>query len=226
VIGYTSSNGGPSLTARLDHPDSCIISVTAGMFYLSELAEQLAWLSATLLPSTSASLIARYPRIDSVSVQVQRGEQLTETVAATCTFEYGVEEMPHKNQDRGFCWTSLFGNAGLVGGYPILRRSQPKTGLEMSLKIMGFLVNSYQLVQCEERIIMKGFSSLLVATVITSTAVLWHTLISEQRGERISYFDTRLDALDLPTSEVGSLRDLETKRHIVGWCYDVEEFCG
>jgi hypothetical protein len=226
MVGYTPSKGGPSLSARVDHLYLCIVSVTAGTFYLSELAEQLAWLSATLLPPTSPSLVTRYPRIDSVSVQVRTGERSTETVEASCTFSCGLGERPKNINDGGFCWKFLFGNAVLVGGYPILRRSQSKTGLEMSLKIMWFLVNSYQLVRCEERIIMKGYSSLLVATMITSTVVLWHSLISEQQGERISYFDTRLDAFDLPTSEVGSLRDLETKRHIVGWCYDVEEFCG
>jgi hypothetical protein len=73
---------------------------------------------------------------------------------------------------------------------------------------------------------MKGYSSLLVATIATSAMVLWHLFVSEQQEERISYFDTRLDALDLPEFRSSSLRDLERMRHIVGWCSNVEDLCG
>jgi hypothetical protein len=214
------------LSARLEHPYSCIISVSAGTFYLSELAEQFAWLSSTLLPSFNPSIVARYPRIDDISVEISRKGQSDTTVAATCKLSSGLGERPKKNKDNGFCWTSLFSNAVLVGGYPILRRSQPKTGLEMSLSVMGYLVRSYQVVRCEEKIFMKGFSSLLIATLATSSAVLWHLFISKQQGERISYFDTRIDNLELPSFEENTLRDLERTRHIVGWCSDVEDLCG
>jgi hypothetical protein len=73
---------------------------------------------------------------------------------------------------------------------------------------------------------MKGFHRLLVATLTTSSVVLWHLFSSTSSNERISYFDGRLDTLDLTNFQIQSLRTLEKTRHIVGWCVNAENLCG
>jgi hypothetical protein len=73
---------------------------------------------------------------------------------------------------------------------------------------------------------MKGYTSLLIATLATSSVVVWHLLVSDRSGERISYVDSRLDKLDIRMSENMSLRMLEGARHIVGWCNSATDFCG
>jgi hypothetical protein len=217
----------PRLTARLHSSDSCIISVTAGTYYVSEVAEQLAWLAATLQPSESAErIVARRPHLKDVRMSTAMEASSTINASVICQFGFETENMSSKKQENGACWTSLFGNAVLVRGYPILRRLQPKTGLELSLRIMAYLVRSFQVVQYEDRIVMKGFSSLLVATLATTGVVLWHLYGSKSPSERISYYDDRLDTLNLTFIKEKSLRDLERGPHYVGWCPDVDDLCG
>jgi hypothetical protein len=227
MADHTTENNSSRLTARLHSPDSCIISVTAGIYYVSEVAEQLAWLAATVQPSRREErIVARYPRIKDVRMSSATEESPAAIASALCEFEFDSEPLSSKNQENGVCWTSLFGNAVLVGGYPILRRPQPKTGLELSLGTMAYLVRSFQVVQYEERIVMKGFSSLLVATLMTAGVVLWHLYGSRNPSERVSYYDDRINTLDLTRIKKNSLRDLEKGRHYIGWCADVDDLCG
>jgi hypothetical protein len=217
----------PRLTARLQSPNSCIFSVTAGTYYVSEIAEQLAWLAATLQPSRSEErIIARYPRIKDVRMNPSMEGSPAATVSVLCEFEFETENESPKQQENGACWISLFGNAVLVRGYPILQRPRPNTGLELTLGTMAYLARSFQVVQYDQRIVMKGFSSLLVATLMTAGVVLWHLYESKRPSERISYYDDRLDTLDLTQTRHNPLGNLEKSRHYVGWCSDVNDFCG
>jgi hypothetical protein len=126
-------------------------------------------------------------------------------ISVICEFAFDTESVASKDQGNGACWTSLFGNAVLVGGFPILQRLQPKTGLELSLGTLAYLVRSFQVVKYDERIVMKGFNSLLIATLVTSGVVLWHLYSSKRPIERISYYDDRLDTLNLTHNKEKSL---------------------
>jgi hypothetical protein len=223
----TPGHNNSRLTARSHSPNSCIISVTAGTYYVSEIAEQIAWLAATLQPSTSEErIIARYPRIKTFRMEPAIDGSPTATASVTCEFDFYIERLNSEYQENGACWTSLFTGAILVKGYPILRRLQSRTGLELSLHTMAYLTRSFQVVQYEERIVMKGFSSLLVATLVTTGVAVWHLYGSKRSDERISYFDDRLATLNLTEIKTNSLRDLEKVRHMIGWCSDVDDLCG
>ncbi|KAM5346157.1 hypothetical protein ACJ41O_009162 [Fusarium nematophilum] len=67
---------------------------------------------------------------------------------------------------------------------------------------------------------------LMVATLAAADIIVWHLLISEDPDHRLSYTDSKLDALHIETSAETSLRMLETKRHVVGWCSEVKDMCG
>lgn len=67
---------------------------------------------------------------------------------------------------------------------------------------------------------------LAVATLAAADIIVWHLLISSEADERISYADPRLDELDSGNLEGISLRMLETKRHVVGWCAAATDLCG
>jgi hypothetical protein len=218
---------GLRLMARLDTPRSCVISVVAGLYYVSEVAEQIAWLTATLQPRSQIRIVtAHFPRLKRVAVASTPAHTSTTKVAAVYLIYFELDKRREIHEMNGLCWSSLFLNVIVVGGYPILRRPQPNTGLEISLRALAYLVRSDQIVQCGKSIMMKGFDSLLIATLVTSNVVLWHLLVSSEPSERISYFDNRKDALKVVESGVSSLGMLETTRHIVGWCPNVEELCG
>lgn len=125
----------------------------------------------------------------------------------------------------GFCWANLLRNPLLVTGYPIRRRTTPGTGLEVSLSVMAGLVQTRQLTGFGEKVILKGFCSLLVTTAVLADAVTWH-LFFNFSGERISYCDPRVEkvAYKMPNDFV--LREFESRRHIVGWWSDVREYTG
>ena len=223
------SSADSRLAGRTLTPTSCIVTVVAGAQHISEVAEQLAWLNATLLSSEHTdSLVSRHPTVASFSLESSTHDSSSATVTGTCKFSFTEEDSKtaKTRDERGHCWTSLFGNAVLVSGYPILRRSQPQTGIEISLGLMSYLVRSQQLVSYRDRFAMKGFSSLLIATLVTSGLVLWHLLVSNDPDERISYYDDRLDSMELANLPEEGLHGLETSRHIVGWCANAEELCG
>ncbi|KAL2679085.1 hypothetical protein Neosp_009843 [[Neocosmospora] mangrovei] len=67
---------------------------------------------------------------------------------------------------------------------------------------------------------------LAVATLAAADIIVWHLLISSKADERISYVDPRLDELDSVNLEGISLRTLEEKRHVIGWCTTATDLCG
>src|SRR5204863_6528443 len=67
---------------------------------------------------------------------------------------------------NGQCWHNLFRNPLVVKGYPILRRSQPLTGLETSLKIIIALTQARFVTTFGGKIFIKGFPTMLIPTAI------------------------------------------------------------
>ncbi|PGG95740.1 hypothetical protein AJ79_09893 [Helicocarpus griseus UAMH5409] len=209
-------------------PSSCSISVTGGPYFVSEVAEQIGWLASALRASpVSQGMVACYPHVENFHVRTKDEGTPTAMVIGSCRIAFDFQEdLGIRNSVRGFCWGPLFANSILVMGYPIPQRSEPKTGLEMSLGTMACLIRSQQVVQWGEKIIMKGFSSLLVATLVTTNVVVWHLFVNRNPSERISYIDPRLDRVDIRTPERLSLRIVEQSRHIIGWCTKATDFCG
>jgi hypothetical protein len=96
----------------------------------------------------------------------------------------------------------------------------------MSLDRMAAIVGSQQVVKWGDRIIIKGFNMLMIATMVAVDLIVWHLLVSEQPEERISYVDSRLDTLASNVSGETPLRIFEEKRHVIGWCSKVTDMCG
>lgn len=222
----------PQLRAQIHGPSDCSISVTGGLYFVSEIAEQVGWLAATLrcCPNApSRGVVTCTPRVKDLRIT---GKEVADSAAAikgSCRIVFDFKQVTENDgpaEPNGLCWVPLFMRPILVSGYPILRRPEKNTGIEMSLRFMACLVRSREVVQWDERIIIKGFSSLLVATLVTAGTVVWHLLVSGSLEERISYVDPELDNLDIRMPEGFSLRDLEGSRHFVGWCANATDMCG
>jgi len=217
------------LTACIMPFGYCSISATGGPYFLSEVAEQLAWLASALRLSLSPHnnvTVAILPRIESLSVgSPQSGN--SKTAVGSCQLSFEVQNSDRASiETNGSCWTRLFAKPVLVSGYPNSRRHVPKAGLETPLGFMASLVRTNQIVRLGDIIIMKGFSSLLVATAVESSVIMWHAFVSSAAYERISYFDSRIDGLVTMKDELPLLRALESFRHIMGWCSHATDFCG
>ncbi|KAI1021931.1 hypothetical protein LB504_007514 [Fusarium proliferatum] len=203
------------------------ISARGGHYAVSEVGEQLAWLASVFRAHKHTGFTSMMPRVKLFSATASKDDSGNKTaVMGNCSFYFTIGSETAHNLTQGSCWEQLFGSLNIVRGYPILRRSVPKSGLELSLRYAASIVGSSEVVQWDKRLVIKGFNMLMVATKVTVDVVVWHLLVSEKPEERISYVDPRLDHIDIRYSEEMSLRHIEGKRHIVGWCTKATGLCG
>jgi len=194
---------------------------------VSEFAEQSAWLATTLrLSPKQETLVVLSPQL-SILPRETPNEQDIKEVTIWSELAFNINDNDNTGtSSEGTCWTQLFTNPVLVSGYPILRKFTPAAGLETSLDIMAGLVKAHQVVSLENRIVMKGFSSLVVASAIDGAFIRWHVFTSGKLGERISYFDPRVEKSVTNEANVPLISSLSSFRHIIGWCSKVTSFCG
>ncbi|KAJ4855789.1 hypothetical protein T069G_09157 [Trichoderma breve] len=224
---HKSGAGAARLTACVQSPSVCCISVTGSLYFVSEISEQIGWLASVLQSSSDHHCpVACTPSVNDLRVNIQDEGSHGPMVVGSCYLSLNLETADISELSPGFCWSRLFHNPVLVRGYPILRRTQPNTGLEMSLANMAAIIGSQQVVRWGERMIIKGFNMLMIATLAAADIIVWHLLVSEQPEERISYIDPRLDALGSGAAKGIPLRMLEERRHVIGWCSKVTDLCG
>jgi hypothetical protein len=194
---------------------------------VSEFAEQIAWLAAVLrISPPQETPVVQSPHLSIVLVETSTSKEPTgSTISTMLTFDIQDNENSLASA-QGTCWAQLFTNPILVSGYPILRKPIPATGLETSLGIMASLVQAQRVVCLENKIMMKGFNSLLIATAVDDTIITWHAFTSSKPDERISYFDPRTKELTSNKENALLLRSLEDFRHLIGWYSQATELCG
>ncbi|KAK6518997.1 hypothetical protein TWF281_003688 [Arthrobotrys megalospora] len=122
------------------------------------------------------------------------------------------------------CWKDLFNKPVIVEGYPILRRINPGTGLEMPLNMMvGLARTKYLQTSLDGKFLIKGFSTLLVPTRKDEDVIVWH-LICNIKGDRIPYYAALKAGLPYPEGINGT--DLTLARHVLGWCPEFKYYAG
>ncbi|KAF5601384.1 hypothetical protein FPANT_1755 [Fusarium pseudoanthophilum] len=203
------------------------ITARGGYYAVSEVGEQIAWLASVFQEQKHTGFVSIMPRVtDFSATALNDNSGSTTSVTGKCYFSFSEIPETAYNPKQGFCWEQLFSSLNIVRGYPILRRSVPNPGLEVSLRYAASIVGSSEVVQWGGRLVIKGFNMLMVATQATADFVIWHLLVSQKPEERISYVDTRLDHIDIKSSEEISFRHIEGKRHIIGWCTKATDLCG
>jgi len=217
------------LTARIVSSSLTTVEATGSPYFVSEIAEQISWLATTIrsCPKTQSSISCE-PRVEILDIFLPNEEHATTEVVGSCKISFDFHEIEDGEETSvpGSCWTALLPGSILARGYPILRRTEPNSGLEIPLGAMAFLIRSRQVVKWGERILMKAFNSMLAVTRVAGNVVFWHLLSSGSPTERISYVDLQLDGLDMKIPDGYPLRALEGSRHIIGWCANAKEFCG
>lgn len=206
------------------------VLVTGPAYSIAEVGEELAWLNAALNNSpVDQGIISLHP-VCEVN-RVNRGvlAQGTHTIQIKrCKLSYSmglILPVPPLESSAGKCWMGLFRNPALVRGYPVPQRAIPKTGIEMPLDMMAELVNTRKITTFDGRIYLKGFSTLLTPTKRHKDTIFWHMTFNKT-GSYIPYSDSRAKELAKQYPPGLSTRDLESCRHIVGWCANVENVTG
>lgn len=193
---------------------------------LAEIGEQFAWLGAALRTSPSSSGVAFCTPSLHVSTPSATEKyfdiRLSQTPCnAFCDIRFRLHTgEPPTERPRGQCWHGLFNHPVVVDGFPIPHRSEANTGLEIPLNMMAKLTQTWRINIFAEKVVIKGFSTMLIPVKQNHDILIWHLLYNKD-GSRISY-------LASSQSPEGCLSndDIGAFRHVVGWCSDVQYYAG
>ncbi len=189
--------------------------------FVAEIGEVLAWLGAALRPSSRSSgaaysipFIERNPACTpddpNNSIKDLRFDIKFET--KDCE---GISDLTN-----GQCWYALFRKPLIVRGFPIPRKSENETGLDIPLSMLAAINNTRTVEMFNRKVFLKGFSSMLVPTKKCKDMLVWHLLYNKHSCNRISYLDCGVEHADV------KIADLERTRHVVGWCSEAVSTVG
>ncbi|KAI1372415.1 hypothetical protein F4677DRAFT_463389 [Hypoxylon crocopeplum] len=194
------------------------VTVIASGFpeFVVEIGEQLAWLGAALRSSPIDTGVIHYTPYATVRYSSGDGVPMIR-----CLIKYKIKTCDVRSPNtNGQCWRNLFANPVIAKGYPILRRSETDSGLEMPLDMLVALARAQSIDTFKSQIFIKGFSTMLVPTKRSDDLVIWHLLYKENPHERISYLDCSIEC------EKVTILCLEQSRHVLGWCSDAISVVG
>jgi hypothetical protein len=206
------------------------VEATGTSYSIAEVGEQLAFLGAALQISEIEEVTYCTPWIDdstSIEQSVQALEPSGRSPSSNCRTHFHINLEKHSavdNQGPGSCWRHLIRYPVVVSGFPIFQRPEPDTGLEVTLDIMGGLVNVKRIVDYSGITFLKGFAAMFAITKVVGDVVYWH-LYYNQNAKYISYSDPQVPR-DQIFSRSLSINALETSRHILGWCEDIQNYAG
>ena len=216
----------------------CIIEALGTQCGLSDVAEQLLWISATLIkpsgPATAMTLCSAEllptttPDHGNAHLDMKYQPRCLGKVAFRVA--HTTNPLQEVSPGEGDCWMQLFRSHPVVVGYPIPSRKPQRPGLELSLDIMASLIGADRVTLFGQDMVMKGYCDLFYATEHHDHFIMWHLLCnkSETPSEmsRISFADKRIPR---PTDQRLSLLrpgDALCMRHIVGWTNTVRSNAG
>lgn len=177
---------------------------------LIEIAQQLAWVGAALQSSpTDRAILICTPDITA-------DDGRSDPKAARSAYDFRITFTNIKYSPRislsGDCWHRMFSGPVVVRGFPIRRKAEINLGIEMPLNMIAHFAGSNRVVEFDNKLFIKGYSTMLIATKVLYDMVVWHYYFDEN-GRRLSYFDH-----DLNIKESVTLYQLEKARHVIGWC--------
>jgi hypothetical protein len=186
---------------------------------VAEIGQQLAWLGAALRSSPYEVGVGSCT--PSVLCQSQPGPRRNSVYIARFKIDFQVEKpLTQGKSGNGQCWQDMFRNPLAVSGYPILRRVEFGSGLEIPLNAIVALAQTKWVDTFDGKLFIKGFSTMLVPTKRSGDILIWHHLFHKD-GSRISYLDANLLHVESVSSST-----LEQVRHVVGWHSDVKSYAG
>ena len=202
------------------------VKVTGTKDSIVQIGEQVAWLGTALrsspndlgisfcVPFISKTFISDGPSHPTGTLSVPTSGYL---------INFTIDALAKRSeaQENGRCWYNIFRNPIVVRGFPIPRRLESASGLEIPLEMMAALIETNRINQFRDTLYLKGFSSMLVAVAQTTNFILWH-FYCDNGGGRISYLEHKITT----SQNRPSMSDLGRCRHIVGWLLEAKCLAG
>lgn len=213
---------GTQFECKIDD-ETLLLYVTGTRPSLVEISEQLAWLTAALQWSPNSDKMAASSAHALVTVLPENlVTNISIILDSTITVLGDEDPGPESN---GCCWHLLFQNPVIVKGFPIPNRLNNEQGLEIPMDLMAAAGDASFLTDFNKVPVLKGFSTMFVATEVNDNSINWHFFCNESGG-RISY----LNALDChfskPKEYVAETYTSAATRNFVGWVSSVKRLAG
>jgi hypothetical protein len=152
---------------------------------LAEIGQQLAWIGAALRLSPYAEEIAIYqPTVNKIPTKGLSGND-----PVSFKLEFSLESSHTMKPANGYCWHEMFRHPVIVIGYPIPRRTEINTGLEVPLNIMADLLSTTRVNTFNGGIFVRGFPSMLMPVRHCGEIIVWHHTYGPS-STRISYLSS------------------------------------
>jgi hypothetical protein len=196
--------------------DKFFVTTTGIRDSIIEVAQQFAWLGTALRLSPLETGIALYrPFLTSEARSSEPG------IDMFCKIDFTmIGSSISERTLPGQCWHDMFRNPVMATGFPISMKHKHALGIEMPLNMMAELVGSHRVIEFHGSVYIKGFSTMLVATMLEANLLTWH-YVFKTNGERISYLDSALeDAFEV------NLLQSDRIRHVVGWSPHCRYYAG
>lgn len=223
---------GDAADELLEHNMHLAIDVTGTVYSIAEVGEILGWIGAAVNASKVDQTIEYRTPTCTITPTNAGGPGLPRWEARLDHTRFDLVQTRNildTSKLLGQCWTGLFGNPSVVAGHPIPCRDEADSGMEIPLNMMAQLVNSRKVSLFGGKILIKGYSTILIPTRKTTDCIFWH-LVSNQdfdfENSYMSYSDHRVAALLRHYPASLKLSDLDTSRHILGWCGEVKNLTG
>jgi len=193
-------------------------------YTIIEVAQCLAWIGASMrasLDPNSTQYCDSRPSLDCTSSGSSEQHP-------TLTIDF--YQVPLNDSEmlpaHGSCWQALVGNPVIARGFPIPQRATPTDGIEVSVDVMGALVDADYISIFDGIVLLKGFNAAVTLVDQSELFLIWHSIVNES-GDRLSYCDPEVlkSPAVISPSEVSSIKKC---RHILGWIpkvsYNVGKF--
>ncbi|KAI0402500.1 hypothetical protein F4802DRAFT_575304 [Xylaria palmicola] len=206
-----------TLEASIFDGTSIVVTASGLPYFVAEVGEQLAWLGSALRPSvpkTGISVCTPY---------LVPGSPISHNPPDKVNFviEYKINQCClSEEKSNGQCWSYLFSDPIIAGGFPVFHRPESDTGLEMPLGLMVAMMGTKYLDTFNSKVYIKGFNTMLVPAKLSDGLIIWHLLSNEDPSRRISYLSSEISYPGIAQI------DLKQSRHILGWCVEAISIVG
>jgi len=187
--------------------------VCIGLPYtIVEVAQFLAWIGAALRACSDQNAICYCIAQPILQEECPTGDRTVHLEIQFSEVPLGADE---NSMAKGCCWQNLVGNPVIAKGFPIPRRPTEVTGLEVSVDVMGALVDAINISVFDGVAVLKGYNAAVALIDQSGPFLLWHSIVNEF-GKRLAYDDPRVlkSRVSILPSEIPSIR---TSRNILGW---------
>ena len=177
------------------------VTLIGNIYAIAEIAEILGWLSSAFQPTLMS--VPQYCMPKLVPLHATDSFKLIWITRPAFS-----EPDPKKDP----CWYKMFNNPMIVDGYPIARREEHNTGVEVSTAIIDALMQRPLVNVFDNKLYVKSFSAMLIPTGRNKDLVKWH-YVYKNDGNYLDFLET-----DVQHAGIVGKDDLMSCRHVVGWC--------